>query len=98
AVSLLGHETEIKQTYERLLLSRHRPTCFIDVGANYGGHSMLFLAHGIRTISVEPNEQCHAFFRQVAALNQVECDIRQVALGKEESIVDLWFPPTETWL
>jgi FkbM family methyltransferase len=98
AVSLLGHEVEVKQTYESILLSRRRPDLFIDVGANYGGHSLLFLVHGVPTITIEPNIHCHRYCEQAASLNHVSCDIRPVALGGDECQVDLWFPATETWL
>lgn len=98
ALCSLGHETEIKQTYERLILSPNPPKRFVDIGANYGGHSLLFLIHGIPTISIEPNPTCHDYLRRAAQLNNVSCDIRPLALGNEESQVELWFPATETWL
>src|SRR5437667_2890756 len=49
AVSIVGHDIEVKQTYESLIgLSSMKPDLFIDIGANYGTHSVLFLVHGIR--------------------------------------------------
>jgi FkbM family methyltransferase len=98
ALCSLGHETEIKKTYERLIRSPRPPKCVVDIGANYGGHSLLFLIHGIPTISIEPNPNCHDYFRRAAELNRVTCDIRPVALGNAETQVELWFPKTETWL
>jgi hypothetical protein len=42
AVSIVGHDIEVKQTYVALLNSSlSRPELFIDVGANYGTHSIL---------------------------------------------------------
>jgi hypothetical protein len=45
ALGVLGHDAEVKRTYEMLLLS-DRPDLFIDIGANYGTHSMLMAAAG----------------------------------------------------
>lgn len=97
AVSMLGHEPEIKRTYLEILRERP-PKLFLDVGANYGLHSLLFLVHGVPTVSFEPNARCHEYFRQLAALNNVPCDLREVALGAEEGWTDLSFPEGETWL
>ena len=97
ALSLLGHEIEIKRAYAVLMRSPYRPTLFFDVGANYGLHSLLFLKHGIPTVSFEPNVHCHSYFRRVTEMNGVTCDLRAVALGREEGSVNLWFPKTETW-
>lgn len=98
AVSLIGQDIEVKETYARLILSDMRPTVFLDIGTNYGLHSLLFLIHGIRTISFEPNALCHGYFRELCALNGVVPDLRPVALGRNESEVALWFPAGETWL
>jgi len=51
AVSLSGHDIEVKKTYLSLLGSRRRPELFLDIGANYGTHSLLFLVHGVDTIA-----------------------------------------------
>ena len=40
-VSIVGHDIEVKETYAALIASDHRPTLFLDVGANYGLHSIL---------------------------------------------------------
>ncbi|CAA9891487.1 conserved hypothetical protein [Candidatus Methylobacter favarea] len=63
AVSITGHDIEIKQTYEALIGSSEPPELFIDIGANYGTHSLLFLVHQIKTITFEPNASCHDFFQ-----------------------------------
>lgn len=97
AVSMLGHEPEIKRTYLELL-RRRPPRLFLDVGANYGLHSLFLLLHGIPTVSFEPNAQCHDYFRDLAARNHVPCDLRPVALGAVEGWTDLSFPEGETWL
>jgi FkbM family methyltransferase len=98
ALALLGHETEIKITYDTIVRLPHPPRLVLDVGTNYGTHSILFLVHGAATISFEPNRNCHQFFRDLCALNHVPCTIEPVAVGAEEGTVDLWFPETHEWL
>jgi FkbM family methyltransferase len=97
AVSMLGHEVEIKRTYLDLIRFR-RPRLFFDIGANYGLHSVFFLVHGVPTVSFEPNVRCHDYFRKIAGRNSVPCDIQQLALGAEEGWAEIFFPETETWL
>ena len=97
AVSMLGHEMEIKHTYLNLI-RRRRPKLFFDIGANYGLHSTMFLIHGVPTVSFEPNARCHDYFRKLARRNRVVCDIQQLALGAVEGWVDVSFPDQETWL
>lgn len=98
ALSLLGHETEIKSTYEHILRARSRPELFIDIGANYGGHSLLFASQGVECVAFEPNEVCHTYIEELVALNNVRIDLRPVAIGDEAGTLDLCFPPTEAWL
>lgn len=98
ALSVLGHETEIKRSYEFLIQLSARPRLILDIGANYGTHSILFLVHGIRTISFEPNAKCHKFFQNLCSHNGVPCPIEPLAVGRQEGVVELWFPETEEWL
>lgn len=97
ALSMLGHEVEIKETYLNLIHFR-RPKVFFDIGANYGLHSTLFLLHGVPTVSFEPNPRCHDYFRRLARTNRLPCDIQQLALGTAEGTVEMSFPESETWL
>jgi FkbM family methyltransferase len=97
ALAILGHEADIKVTYETFVTTR-RPQVFFDIGANYGTHSLLFLSHGIRTVTFEPNTQCHNYLRRTCALNGFSCDIRPLALGAHEGYIDFWFPESATWL
>src|SRR5262245_38673232 len=76
AFSLLGHDFSVKQTYRSLLRSSIRPDFFIDVGANFGVHSLLFLACHIKTISFEPNLDCHAEFKHLCAMNGLMPEIQ----------------------
>lgn len=99
AVSIVGHDIEIKQTYEALINSRtEKPDIFVDIGANYGTHSLLFLVHGIRTISIEPNDQCRADFNRMCAANGVTPAMDNVALGAKPGLVELAYPEQQTWL
>ncbi len=98
AVSLVGHDSRIVRSYELLLNSPFRPRVFFDVGANYGLHSLLFAMQGVRTVSFEPNPECHGYLRQVARMNQLNCDVQALALGEKEDSVELLFPDGETWL
>jgi FkbM family methyltransferase len=98
ALSILGHDVEVKKTYERVLSSGTRPDLYVDIGANYGTHSLLFLVHGVETITFEPNASCHAYFLEACALNRVRCRLEPVALGNAERYVELLYPESETWL
>ena len=96
ALSVVGHEPEIKQTYQTII--DPKPRLVLDVGANYGTHSLLFLVHGVPTISFEPNPNCHASIRELCAANGVTPTLEPVAVGASEGSVDLWFPERDEWL
>jgi FkbM family methyltransferase len=96
ALSVVGHEPEIKQTYETII--RLKPRLVLDVGANYGTHSLLFLVHGVRTISFEPNPNCHACIKDLCSANGVTPTLEPVAVGASEGSIDLWFPESHEWL
>ncbi len=98
ALSILGHEVEIKETYASLLASTVPPDLFIDVGANYGLHSLLFLVHGVDVISFEPNHRCREYFLSACRLNGVTARLEEVALGDISRDTELWFPEGRTWL
>ena len=44
AVSIVGHDVEVKSFYERFINGMEKPVNFFDIGANYGTHSLLFLS------------------------------------------------------
>ncbi len=98
ALSILGHEVEIKATYASLIRSSRRPELFIDIGTNYGTHSLLFLVHGIDSISFEPNKACHAYFKEACSLNHVRPNIQGFALGDTNGSAELCFPEKATWM
>jgi FkbM family methyltransferase len=97
AASVAGHDIEVKALYVRLL-SVGAVRVAYDIGTNYGTHSLPLLVHGVRTVSIEPNPLCHAFFIDLCAVNGVTADLRKVALGEEEGTVRLAYPVDETWL
>jgi FkbM family methyltransferase len=99
AVSIVGHDIEVKETYETLLRSKlGKPELFIDIGANYGTHSLLFLVHKVRTISFEPNSECQKTFRAMCDLNRVTPTIEAVALGARPGFTEIAYPERDTWL
>jgi FkbM family methyltransferase len=98
ALAVLGHDSEIKQTYATLLTSPSRPDVFIDVGTNFGTHSLLFLNNGVPTLSFEPNPACAAFVRRVSAANDIQPHFETVALSDTSGWTELAFPADEAWL
>jgi FkbM family methyltransferase len=70
---------------------------FFDIGANYGLHSLLLAAHGVHTVSFEPNPTCHGFLKDACALNGIACEIEPLALDDSSGERDIWFPETMTW-
>lgn len=98
AVSVLGHDYEIKQFYEKRITSNNPPTCFLDIGANFGTHSLLFLATGIKAVSIEPNPECKLYFERMVSFNGLKGNWNAIGLGKEEGKAELTFPVGETWL
>ena len=97
AVSIVGHDLEVKRTYE-YLIGASPPDVFVDIGANYGTHSLLFLAHGIRTLSFEPNRSCQDVFFRLCAANDVSPSLVAKALGNAHGELELCFPERDTWL
>lgn len=98
ALSIVGHDVEVKQTYEALVNSTNPPELFIDIGANYGTHSLLFLVQPIETTTFEPNASCHSFFREICELNEVSPRLKAVALGAGKGKTTLTYPEQRTWL
>jgi FkbM family methyltransferase len=100
ALSILGHDVEVKRTYVALINSPERPALFLDIGANYGTHSLLFLSAGVPTMAFEPNPTCFSYFETVCQQNGLEGKGRweQVAIGDRTGSVELVFPEGDTWL
>ena len=98
AVSIIGHDPEIKTTYENLLACNSGIRIFFDVGANYGTHSLLFLCNGISTISFEPNPDLKKQFNFFCDLNNVLGNMESFAIGESIGTIDLWYPENASWL
>jgi FkbM family methyltransferase len=98
ALSVIGHDPEIKRTYAAILDSQDRPAIFLDVGANLGTHSTMMASAGVEVFAFEPNPVCKAYFDRVRALNGVELRWEAVAIGDREGVARLTFPEGETWL
>lgn len=97
-ISLLGHDMEIKMFYLSLFYSAERPEVFLDVGANYGTHSLLFSCLGVPCVTFEPNSSCHPVFKEMCALNGIEPRIEHVAIAANDGILELKYPEKFTWL
>ena len=98
SVSFLGHDLGLKEFYYRVIESRFRPRAFLDVGGNYGTHSLFFLSQGVPTVTLEPNPGCVQHFRSLLEFNRLRGDIVAAAVGAESSEATLSFPERETWL
>src|SRR5690606_4169290 len=97
AVSILGHDIAVKKTYEDLIKRKKRDS-FVDNGAKYGTHSLLFLSQGIKTITFEPNPNCTKVFRKFLEINNLQGEIVPNAVGDRDYETELYFPEKETWL
>lgn len=98
ALSLSIHDADVKDGYQAFLRHPQRPQLFVDVGANYGTHSLLMLKHGVPTLSFEPLAGCIDYFAEIAALNGVQARCQNIALGSEEGSIELVHPRNQTWL
>lgn len=97
AVSIVGHDVEIKSFYEEFINTTRRPVNFFDIGANYGTHSLLFLSQGIQAITFEPNPECKPIFMRFLELNSLKGQLENVAVGEKKSAAELVFPKNDTW-
>lgn len=98
ALSVAGHDIEIKLFYHNLIKSDFRPNVFFDVGGNYGIHSLIFLSNNIETITFEPNPNCEPFFIKMCVYNQITPRLVKNAVGEFYGYASLIFPERETWL
>lgn len=98
ALTVLGHDQEVKKTYDALINSTLRPDTFLDIGANYGTHSVMMLVAGVPTVAVEPNPVCVEGLKALADANHVRPIIVDCALADYEGEITLDFPERDTWL
>ena len=86
AIAFHGHDTEVCQLYERLMRGPRPPSVFFDVGASWGLHSLMLLAHGARVLSFEPNPACHRFFLDCCAANCLRPELHAVAVSDRSGV------------
>lgn len=98
ALSIIGHDQDVKSAYLSILNSKIKINCFFDVGANYCTHSLLFLSQGIKTISFEPNIHCKDYFDKSLEINNLNGRFVNVGVGDTISKSVLVFPERDTWL
>ena len=98
ALSILGHDTPVKQFYSALLKSDLKPNSFFDIGANYGTHTVLMESQGIQSHAFEPNIKCKPFFEAMLKANGLSSQFHNIALGEEAGSAQLSFPENDTWL
>jgi FkbM family methyltransferase len=96
ALAISGHDSEVKETYENLVNKQKLKVVF-DLGANYGTHSLLFLVHGIKTISFEPIPALKRDFDYLCKLNNVQGQMENMAVGDKTGTATLTIPVNETW-
>jgi FkbM family methyltransferase len=99
-LSLLGAELEVKRLYRGLLAGPpgERPEVFLDCGASYGTHSLLWGSHGVRVVAFEPNPECHATFEWITRQLAMPPTLHPLALGARSGRNTLWYPADETWI
>jgi FkbM family methyltransferase len=97
AVSIVGHDLEVKSFYEELIKKSKSQLCFFDIGANYGTHSLLFLSQGMKVVSFEPNPECEPIFNRFLHINSLAGQWEKVGIGESKSVADLVFPKSDTW-
>lgn len=97
AVSITGHEIAVKELYRAIIADR-AVDLFLDVGANYGTHSLLFIAQGIPTVAFEPNHECHEYLRDACAINGFTPRLEPVGIGDADGELAFFYPEGETWL
>ena len=98
AVSVIGHDPDVKLTYQNLLSGEPGIKTFFDIGANYGTHSLLLLSQGISTVSFEPNYSLNESFQLLCKENNLEGRMENYALSDTSGRVKLHFPADATWL
>lgn len=97
ALGVLQHDAAIKRFYLQTLRDTP-PDLFLDVGANTGRDSFVFLASGVPTISFEPNAACHPTIRSFARAAGAEARIEHVAISDHDGETVLVVPAGRSFL
>lgn len=96
----LGHDAEIKAYYVNRIIE-NPPTQFLDIGANFGLHSILFGSADIPVHAFEPNPYCCRKIQSLCQLNGLtngEIQLHQYGVSDREQAMTLTYPADETWL
>lgn len=96
ALAITGHDSEVKETYVNLINQGKLKVVF-DLGANYGTHSLLFLTHGVKTVSFEPIPALKKDFDYLCKMNHLPGQMENVAVGDKSGVAILNIPVNETW-
>lgn len=98
ALSVLGHDIEVKEVY-RIYLSTVKSPRFFDIGANFGTHTALFLANQAEVYSFEPLPQCKQYFLELCRINGWNYNNwHETALSNKDGVVTITYPKNEEWL
>lgn len=93
----LGHDLEVKKQYRKMIRLKEVAK-FVDVGANYGLHSMIFLSHKIPAVIVEPIPECVKRINLLCELNGYSPIIHNIAASNAVGSSVIAWPSSETWL
>ena len=93
----IGHDIAIKILYRRLIKT-FSVSKFIDVGANYGLHSMIFRSYGIEGVAIEPNPECVSRIKWLANVNSFDMQVVNKAVSDTKGSSVLQWPEGKTWL
>jgi len=96
ALAVSALDGELKTTYKNFLQTG-KVKVFFDIGANYGTHSVLFLSHGVHTVSFEPIPFLKKEIEELCRFNGYEPNVVDAAVGNKKGEAVLWIPPGETW-
>lgn len=97
ATAILGHDLDVKLTYEFLLRGRQRPRVFYDIGANYGTHTLLMASQGLQCFAFEPNPLCREYASELWTTNRVVPVVIDKAIGAGTSLAELHYSSEDTW-
>tara|TARA_R110000850_G_scaffold102932_3_gene212669 strand:- start:3319 stop:5031 length:1713 start_codon:yes stop_codon:yes gene_type:complete len=98
ADGLVGYEPETLSTILALLEETNDPM-FVDVGANIGLYSTLVAAifgDRAKIVAFEPTPKLAAICSEIFTINNLNVDLRALALASEPGTADFYISPTDT--
>jgi FkbM family methyltransferase len=98
ALSFLGHDIEVKMTYDTLLSLGGASGAWYDIGACHGLHSLFLLSRGCQVLSIEPNKGATSYLQLVAKANGLSCDVLPSAVGSTRDEARMIYPTYDPWL